>query len=221
MGQSVGGAAIHMDELFVTLPIYPPESHVKGILVNERGQRFINEDAYPGRIAVYCARQLGDRIFLLVDSGLFEQPTEISRISVAAVGESWEEVERELGMVEGTLVHSVRVHNRHAAKGEDPLFHKAARWLKPLDEPPFAALACHLGQAFYPYFTLGGLATLPTGQVLTPDGEIVPGLYAAGRTCCGLPRWAEGYSSGMSLGDCTYFGRLAGRAAARSRMAEE
>jgi len=219
MGQSVGGAAIHMDELFTTLPIYPPESHVKGMLVNERGQRFINEDAYPGRIAVYCARQIGDRFYLLVDHALFEQPTELSRITVAAVGESWEEVERELGMVEGTLVHSVRVYNRHAAKGEDPLLHKGARWLKPLDEPPFAALACHLGQAFYPYFTLGGLSTRPTGEVLTSDGEIVPGLYAAGRTCCGLPRWAEGYSSGMSLGDCTFFGRLAGRAAAAAPAA--
>lgn len=216
MGQSVGAAAIHMDELFATLPIYPPESHVKGILVNEQGQRFINEDAYPGRVAIYCLRQVGDRIFLLVDHAIFEQPTALSRIEVAAVGESWEEIERELGMVEGTLVHSVAVHNRHAAKGEDPLFHKGEKWLKPLDEPPFAALACHLGQAFYPYFTLGGLRALPTGQALTADGEIVPGLWAAGRNCCGLPRWAEGYSSGMSLGDCTFFGRLAGRSAAAS-----
>ena len=80
MGQSVGAAAIHMDELFATLPIYPPEAHVKGILVNEQGQRFINEDAYPGRIAIYCMRQIGDRIFLLVDHALFEQPTELSRI---------------------------------------------------------------------------------------------------------------------------------------------
>jgi succinate dehydrogenase/fumarate reductase flavoprotein subunit len=214
MGQSVGGAAIHMDELFTTLPIYPPESHVKGILVNERGQRFINEDAYPGRIAVHCTRQIGDRIFLLVDDEIFERPTELSRIEVAAVGESWEEVERELGLVEGTLAPGVALYNRHAARGEDPLFHKRAQWLKPLDAPPFAALACHLGKAFYPYFTLGGLRTLPTGEVLDGEGEIVPGLYAAGRSCCGLPRWAEGYSSGMSLGDCTFFGRLAGRSAA-------
>jgi succinate dehydrogenase/fumarate reductase flavoprotein subunit len=221
MGQSAGGIAIHMDELFTTLPIYPPESHVKGILVNERGQRFINEDAYPGRIAVHCTRQIGDRIFLLVDDEIFEQPTELSRIRVAAVGESWQEVERELGMVEGTLVHTVHVYNRHAAKGEDPLFHKTARWLKALEEPPFAALACHLGEAFYPYFTLGGLLTLPTGEVLGTDGEVVPGLYAAGRTCCGLPRSAEGYSSGMSLGDCTFFGRLAGRSAAGSAFLPE
>jgi succinate dehydrogenase/fumarate reductase flavoprotein subunit len=216
LGQSVGGAAIHMDELFMTLPIYPPESHVKGILVNEAGQRFTNEDAYPGRVAVHCSRQVGNKIYLLVDDEIFEQPSEFSRIQIAAVGESWEEIEHELGMVEGTLVNTVHVHNRHAAKGEDPLFHKTAAWLKPLDRPPFAALACHLGEAFYPFFTLGGLSTRLTGEVLTIDRDVIPGLYAAGRTSCGLPRSAENYSSGMSLGDCTFFGKLAGAAAARA-----
>jgi succinate dehydrogenase/fumarate reductase flavoprotein subunit len=214
MGQSVGGAAIHMNEMFTTLPFYPPESHIKGILVNDRGARFINEDAYPGRIATYILDQIGERFFLLVDDAIFEQPSELSRISIAAVGETWEEVERELELVEGTLVSTVEIHNRHAAKGEDPLFHKHSKWLKPLDEPPFAALACHLGEAFYPYFTLGGLRVRPTGEVLTNDGDTIPGLYAAGRTACGLPRWGAGYSSGMSLGDCTFFGRLAGRQAA-------
>lgn len=63
-------------------------------------------------------------------------------------------------------------------------------------------------------FTLGGLATLPTGEVLNVDREAIPGLYAAGRTACGLPRWGEGYSSGLSLGDSTFFGRMAGRQAA-------
>ena len=214
MGIGAGGAAIHMDELFLTLPIYPPAAHVKGILINEAGQRFTNEDAYPGRVAVHCTRQPGKRIFLLVDDELFEQPTEFSRIEIAAVGETWDEVEREIGVPEGSLVNTVRIHNQFAAKGEDPLFHKTEKWLKPLDTPPFAALACHMGEAFYPYFTLGGLRTLPSGEVLTVDGEVVHGLYAAGRTACGLPRSGENYSSGMSLGDCTFFGRMAGGAAA-------
>ena len=219
MGQSVGGVAIHMDELFVTLAFYPPESNVKGILVNECGQRFVNEDAYPGRVAAQCTRQLSDRIYLLTDDALFQQPSELSRMEVVAVGESWEEVEREVGFVEGTLVNTIAVFNRYAAKGEDPLFHKAEKWLKVLDEPPFAAIAMHPGEAFYPFFTLGGLRTRPTGEVLDHAGEAIAGLYAAGRACSGLPRSAEFYSSGMSLGDCTFFGRLAGHTAANSQRA--
>ena len=215
MGMSVGGAAIHMDELFLTLPFYPPESHVKGMLINDKGARFINEDAYNGRVAHFIASQIGDHFYLLVDDELFERPSEYSKIEIAAVGETWEEVETELGMTPGTLVASVEVYNRYAAGGQDPLFHKDANWLKPLDQPPFAALACHLKEAYFPFFTLGGLSVRPTGEVLTADGEIVEGLYAAGRTACGLPRWGPGYSSGMSLGDCTFFGRKAGLSAAQ------
>jgi succinate dehydrogenase/fumarate reductase flavoprotein subunit len=221
LGQSVGGAAIHMDELFTTLSIYPPESHVKGILVNERGQRFINEDAYPGRIGVYCTRQIGDKIYLLVDDAIFGKPAPYSRIEVAAVGETWQELEREIGMLPGALVETVERYNGYAAKGEDPIFHKTPKYLKPLDQPPFAALACHVGETFYPYFTLGGLHTKPSGEVLTPERQPIPGLYAAGRNCCGLPRWAEGYSSGMSLGDCTFFGRQAGVTAAAAPVLGE
>ncbi len=62
-------------------------------------------------------------------------------------------------------------------------------------------------------FTLGGLRTTPESAVLRPDGQIIPGLYAAGRTTNGIA--AEGYVSGISLGDGTFFGRAAGRSAAR------
>ena len=50
---------------------------------------------------------------------------------------------------------------------------------------------------------------------MTPEErKVIPGLYAAGRTACGLPRWGKGYSSGMSIADSTFFGRQAGRQAA-------
>lgn len=215
MGMSVGAVAIHMDEGFCTLPFCPPESHAKGILINQFCQRFINEDCYHGRIGSEALKQIGDTIYLLADNDIFERPLEYSRIEIKAVGESWEEVERELALPEGALTTTVAAYNRYAAKGEDPLFHKQAKYLKPLDAPPFVALDCSLGKAFYAYFTLGGLDTLPTGEALTEDRQIVPGLFAAGRTVCGLPRWGSGYSSGMSVGDASFFGRQAGLQAAR------
>jgi 3-oxo-5alpha-steroid 4-dehydrogenase len=39
-------------------------------------------------------------------------------------------------------------------------------------------------------------------------------VFAAGRTSAGMPRTAAGYASGMSVGDATFFGRLAGKSAA-------
>lgn len=216
MGIAVGAAALNMQEFFATLPFFPPESLVKGIFVNARGERFINEDAYHGRVAHYVLRQPEGRAWLLVDNEIFGRPMLQPDIPVAAVGETWEEVEAELGLPAGALVHTVETFNCEAEQGRDPLLHKAAEWLRPLSEPPFAALSYCSGDFGAHAFTLGGLATRPTGEVLDADGQPIAGLYAAGRTACGLPRWGEGYSSGLSLGDSTFFGRQAGLRAAAS-----
>lgn len=216
LGMSVGASAIGMSEGFVTLPWYPPESLVRGILVNERGQRFINEDCYHGRVAQFILDQLGDRVWLLQDVETYAPGLlhESAGIGIAATCDSWEEVERKLGLPGGTLVATIDIYNRHAARGLDPLFHKTGRWLKPLDKPPFTVLDCSVDRAQYSAFTLGGLATLASGEVLTEDHEVIAGLFAAGRATCGLPRWGKGYSSGMSIADCTFFGRQAGQRAA-------
>jgi succinate dehydrogenase/fumarate reductase flavoprotein subunit len=109
----------------------------------------------------------------------------------------------------------VDFYNRHAEKGEDPLFGKTDEYLVPLRTPPFAALDYTTDAALYTVFTLGGLRTNLDGEVQTPDDVAVPGLYAAGRATSGLA--AQGYSSGLSLADATFFGRRAGRHAARTR----
>lgn len=210
MGISVGAATLNMHEFFATLPFFPPESLIKGIFINERSQRFINEDTYHGRVAHYVLRQPNGRAWLLVDNDIFGRPMIQPNITIAATGETWEEVEQELELEPGSLVATVDEFNRHAEKGNDPYFHKSEEWLRPLLTPPFAALSYCSGELDGHAFTLGGLATRPTGEVLNADGEAIPGLYAAGRTACGLPRWGEGYSSGMSLGDSTFFGRQAG-----------
>jgi len=53
------------------------------------------------------------------------------------------------------------------------------------------------------------------GAVLNEAGQAIPGLYAAGRTACGVPRRGDGYASGSSVGDATFSGRQAGSAAAK------
>ena len=220
LGLSVGAAAVNMSEGFVTIPWYPPGSLVKGIFINERGQRFINEDCYHGRVSQYILQQPGERIWLLADQASYAPPEfqQLARMEIGAAGETWEEVERELGLPRRALVGTVELYNHYAALEEDPLFHKAAKWLQPLNEPPFVALDCRIDHCFYSSFTLGGLDTAPTGEVLNEEREAIPGLYAAGRTACGLPRWGPGYSSGMSLADATFFGRQAGLRAARSSL---
>jgi 3-oxo-5alpha-steroid 4-dehydrogenase len=216
MGLGVGAAAINMHEGFVSLPFYPPASLTYGILVNAQGQRFINEDCYHGRVGAHVLQQAGGRIFLILgyeDYGDYETSAYLGA-SVAAVADSIVELETELALPEGQLQHNLDYYNHHAAAAVDPLFHKAKAWLKPI-VGPYVALDCTPGRcAFFPYFTLGGLDTTPAGEALTPAGEVIAGLYAAGRTACGVPRRGDGYASGLSVGDATFSGRMAGIAAA-------
>ena len=210
MGQGVGGAVIHMNQAFVTLPYYPPASLTYGIFVNAQAQRFINEDVYHSRIAHHALQQVGDGIYLILNHDDYEHPAFLNA-DVAGTGETIEELAEEVGLDPKMLRHTLDFYNENAERREDPLFHKSEAWLKPI-KPPFAALNCTPGSGvFYPYFTLGGLDTLPTGEVLTMEREPIVGLYAAGRTACGVPRTASGYASGMSVGDATFFGRVTGR----------
>lgn len=216
MGMGVGAAAINMDEGFVSIPYYPPASLTYGIFVNAQGQRFINEDCYHGRVGAHLLEQKGHRVYLVIGAeeyGNYETESYMGA-PIAGTGETIEELEEDLKLPKGQLKHTIEYYNQQAIAGEDPLFHKSSEWLKEI-KSPFVALDCSPGMgAFFPYFTLGGLDTLPGGEVLTPTGEIIKGLYAAGRTACGIPRRAAGYSSGMSVGDATFSGRMAGRSAA-------
>jgi succinate dehydrogenase/fumarate reductase flavoprotein subunit len=214
MGVAAGGNAINMGQAFIGVAHYPPAMLTYGIFVNEQGQRFINEDVYLARLGEYAFRQTNHRAFMFIDNAHFSRPDYHDTTEIVAVGETVEEVESDAGLPVGSLQHTVEYYNRHAARGADPLFNKSADWLAPLTEGPFALVDYSLGTLRPTVFTLGGLDTLPTGEVLTPDRTIVPGLFAAGRTTAGIPRTAEGYASGMSVADATFFGRQAGRQAA-------
>jgi 3-oxo-5alpha-steroid 4-dehydrogenase len=212
MGQSAGGAVIHMDALECAIPLTPPRRLVRGVMVNRFGQRFINEDAYYGRIGQAALLRQEGVFYFVHDDATYEVNDD--GMQAKWVADSVEALEREMALPEGSLVATLELYNRHAARGADPLFGKARAFLQPLERPPFGAIDCSTTACTYATFTLGGLHTRATGEVLTPDGDPVPGLYAAGRASSGIA--ASGYCSGISLADGTFFGRLAGRSAATS-----
>jgi len=212
MGQGAGGAVSRMQMGSVTLPFYPPKSLMKGIFVNRAAQRFMPEDVYQGRAGEIALLHQDGRVWLVLDDETFARPVFAGGEIVA--GESLAELEREIGFPDGALQATVALYNRFAERGEDPLFHKAAEYVKPLVKPPFGAIDLSWDKAIYAAFTLGGLATDVRARVLTPDGVAVPGLYAAGRTAASIS--SPGYSSGTSIGEAMIFGRIAGREAARA-----
>ena len=209
MAQGVGARVKQMHAGEVAFPIIPPRRLMEGILVNGRGQRFINEDTYNGRMGQAALYGEDGDVFLVIDEASYE-PNWMG-IHATWVCETPSALEAEMGLPAGSLAATLEVYNRHAAQGNDPMFHKGPSLLHPL-EGPLGAFDLRIGKIPYAVFTLGGLDTTVSGAVLDLEGRAIPGLFAAGRTTSGVA--AFGYASGLSIGDSTFFGRRAGAAAA-------
>lgn len=215
MGIAAGAAALRMHHGFAIAPIYPPENVLSGIVVNASAQRFIPEDVYYGVLGDAIAFHQQGRAWLITDKGS-SYPHHQDNFVQVAEGDSIGDIAAQLDFPKGALQNTVAYYNLHAANGDDPLFHKSAPWLRPLQGPPYRAWDLSVSKAFFPAHTFGGLRTTVDGEVVNSFGEIIPGLYAAGRTTAGIPM-APYIASGLSVGDCTFFGRRAGRAAAQVR----
>jgi 3-oxo-5alpha-steroid 4-dehydrogenase len=212
MAQALGADLAHMDATEVAIMI-DPQLLVRGILVNGRGQRYVAEDTYPGRIGQLTLYYQDNIAYLIIDDAAHQQALATGSPLVALstpswVGETVAELESEIGLPLGALQATVAAYNDGAARGEDPVLHKKREWLTPIGSPIGAIdLRGNTGG-----FTLGGLRTTLAAEVVHVSGDPIPGLYAAGRVAAGLAAW--GYASGISLGDGSFYGRRAGRAAA-------
>lgn len=214
LGMSAGAGVEHMDEPFITAPAYPPAVLITGLIVNARGERFVAEDSYHARTSHFVMEQPGSAAYLIVDSAHVEQP-QMPLVPFLDGYETVPEMEDGLGLPAGSLAATLARYNRHAARGQDPDFRKSAEWLAPQDQAPWAVFDLRLGHALYAGFTLGGLRTTVDAQVQRPDGLVIPGLYAAGACASNIAQDGKGYGSGTQLGEGSFFGRRAGRHAAR------
>ncbi len=214
LGLSGGGQALHMDQAFITAPFYPPGKLLTGIVVNRDGKRFVAEDSYHSRTSGFVLDQPGSIAFLIVDSAHMAYP-EMPLVPFIDGWETVEEMERGLGIAPGNLVATLQAYNAAASRREDPEFRKHPDWLEPQDTGPWAAFDLTLGKAMYAGFTLGGLRCTVDGQVQRADGSVVAGLYAVGACASNIAQDSKGYSSGTQLGEGSFFGRRAGRHAAR------
>ena len=213
LGASVGAELRHMDEPFITAPIYPPAALLTGILVNAEGERFVAEDSYHSRTSQFVMEQTDHTAYLVVDSEHVEYPT-FPLVPLIDGYETIAELEEALSLPAGSVATTLARYNEHAVHGEDPDFHKGAEYVAPLFTGPWAAFDLRLGKAIYAGFTLGGMRVSVDGEVQRPDGTVVPGLYAAGACASNLAQDGKGYCSGTQLGEGSFFGRRAGRHAA-------
>ena len=124
-----------------------------------------------------------------------------------------------------SLDETVKRFNKYASVGEDPDFHRGVSaydtfngdqnisgveaTLQPLDAPPFYAIKIESGSLG----TNGGPKTDVSGRVLSIEGGVIPGLFAAGNAMAAPTGMVYG-GAGGTIGPAMTFGYIAGRAAA-------
>ncbi|BDF04708.1 FAD-dependent oxidoreductase [[Clostridium] hylemonae] len=191
-----------------------------GLIVNERGERVVNEWSYQYHVSDALAASgsncgwyitSGDEPYGGVQYG-FKQAVEGTSRDKAA--DSIEELAALIKCDPATLRATFDRYQELTARGEDEDFGKPARFLHPIDGPKYAALRLH------PCVTVsfGGLETDISARVLDNEGRPIPGLYAAGEVADTGMFGTEYPTCGTSIGGALFYGRIAGRMASGQSM---
>ncbi|MCZ7660343.1 MAG: FAD-dependent oxidoreductase [Xanthobacteraceae bacterium] len=205
---------------FVTTFLAPEPAMFRegAILVNRRGERFTDEieqpaqnvPSQPDKMAfIVIDRKLADTFsqwpnFVSTAPGVayaYVKDYKSTRPDVYHEGGTIAELARKMGVPAAALEATIRRYNEEGRN-------EKGRARPALDQAPFIALGpvCN-----WVVLTDGGLAVTTGHEVVKPDGQVIPGLYAAGSAGQG-GLLLEGH--GHHLGWAFTSGRRAGRNAA-------
>lgn len=232
LGIEAGGTAKFLDRITCWRFITPPSAFLRGIIVDQAGQRLCDESRYGAAIGDAMVHQAGRRAWLLLDQPIIAQSWRqlpastlwfqlmqavylLTRARVSA--DTIAGVAAKAGVDAAGLAQTLAGYNEAAAAGRPDAMGKPGDLVGVIGQPPYSLIDLSIRpRPAYPapMLTLGGLVvTEDTGQVRRDDGTPIGGLYAAGRSAVGL--CSNSYVSGLSLADCVFSGRRAGRAASR------
>jgi len=208
---------------------FQKHSYPWGIYINAEGRRFLDEGAdfrnytYAkyGRVILAQSGQFAWQVFDAKVKAQLRDEYRIKQVT-RVVANSLEELVGKLEDVDATqALREIETYNRavRADIAFDPnvkdgrctegLAVPKSNWANTLDTPPFEAYAVTCGITF----TFGGLRINTDAQVISADGEPIPGLYAAGELVGGI--FYFNYPGGTGLTNGSVFGRIAGANAAR------
>jgi tricarballylate dehydrogenase len=209
--------------------LYQKHSYPFGIMVNARGERFVDEgaDFRNYTYAKYGAELLrqpgmfawqifdGRAIPMLRDEYRVRQVTKAKADSLDALAQKLEGVDakrflctvaefnRSVPAANGSINAAVK-----DGRSTHGLAVPKSNWAYPISEPPFEAYAITTGITF----TFGGLKIDSRAVVQGANGRAIGGLYAAGEIVGGLFYYNCPGGSGLTAG--AVFGRVAGVSAA-------
>lgn len=230
LGETVGGAVDRMGRVSAWRFINPPVAWAKGIFVNKQGERYCSEAVYGAKLGFHMAEENDGVGILIIDAPLrseafkqlgpgqaqwFQQaPAVLNMLTNSRDAATIEGLAARIKVPADGLAATLAAYNDAASGGTADPFGKPDSFRQAMPEGPYYAMDCGLKSKRFPCptLTLGGLVVdEATGAVKRGDGTAIEGLYAAGRTAVGVS--SNEYVSGLSIADCVFSGRRAGRSA--------
>lgn len=218
MVKAVGGDLVDMTEI----QTHPTVVHKKtamiteavrgegAILVNREGKRFVSELETRDVVSKAELEQTEKSAFLVFDQEVREKLGAINgyvRKGFTVEGATVEELAKKIGVDAKGLVDTMAKYNGYVKAGEDKDFGKTAL-PRELVKAPFYAI--EVSPAVH--HTMGGVRINTNAEVLTADGKVIPGLFAAGEITGGVH--GANRIGGNAVTDITVYGKTAGENAA-------
>ncbi|BBX72284.1 FAD-binding protein [Mycobacterium shinjukuense] len=232
LAESVGAVSQRMDNVSAWRFITPPSAFLGAIIVDQRGQRIIDESRYGAAIGQAMVKNHHGTGWILADAAvmrearrqLFTQTLWFQRAQTAALmltgsvrASSLAKAAAAAGIDPDGLRATVDAHNNAIDSGAPDPAGKPSEFTRRIAKSPYTLLNISIRPSLLnptPMLTLGGVRVdEATGAVLTESGEPIPGLYGAGRCAVGV--CSNSYVSGLSIADCVFSGRRAGTHAAK------
>jgi tricarballylate dehydrogenase len=207
----------------VVLDNYQKHSYPIGIIVNAKGERFVDEgESFRNHTYAKYGREVmkqpGRMAVQIFDQKTIKMTRDEYRIRQVTKGEAntLEELAAQLEISPEGLVRTVKEFNAACQPGDyNPaildgkttkgISPPKSNWALPIDEPPYSGFAVTCGITF----SFGGLKITTGGEVEDTSGRIIPGLFAAGELVGGV--FYQNYLGGAGLMSGSVFGRIAGR----------
>jgi tricarballylate dehydrogenase len=212
----------------VILDNYQKHSYPIGIVVNLKGERFIDEGAdfrnhtYAkyGREVMKQPRRAAVQIFDAKTIDMVRDEYRIRQVTKFTAN-TLEELAAGLEIDPKGLVRTVTAFNAACQHGKynpsildgvgtDGIEPPKSNWALPIDKAPYTGFAVTCGITF----TFGGLRINRAAAVLDTSEQPIPGLFAGGELVGGL--FYGNYLGGSGLMSGSVFGRQAGKSAAES-----
>ena len=217
MAEAIGAATVDMDQIQIhpTVEANTAALITEGlrgdgaILINEEGQRFIDEVGTRDVVSAAEIAQTGSYSWLVVDQAMVDASSVIQgyiKKGYTVTGATYEELGKAMGVDAAAFAETMEKWNGYVEAKNDPDFGRTS-FANPLNTAPYYAIKVTAGV----HHTMGGLKINPNTEVLNENGEVIPGLFAAGEVTGGVH--GANRLGGNAVADFTVFGRIAGQAA--------